>query len=439
MNVDIDGLFDFDAGMVCAEIFVDEDVYKLELERVFGRSWVFLAHDSMIPRAGDFLQTYIGEDPIVVARQKDGSVRAFLNQCIHRGMRICRADEGNARSFMCSFHGWTYDTAGNLTGVPHEKTVYRPNTFDKSTRGPRKVTRVESYKGFHFGTWAEDAPSLLEYLGDMAWYFDAYIDRYSGGLEAIANHRWIIPANWKLKAEQFASDALHAEISHASAIQVMTPKGTETAETNHAVRAVNATGHQFASPYGHGTGWFDVPGSLHPDPVVANWENEQRENVASRLGALRADTARGHATIFPNFHFLLNGTFRVVHPRGPNEMEIWAWTMVPAEAPEPVKENYARSLTRTFSPSGMFEQDDAENWAEIQRILRGKVARGVRLSYEMVHDPLPSGASEFPGYVVPANYSDVAALGLYRHYADLMSSHTWAEAVEMKLQREAAK
>lgn len=109
---------DIGSGLVNPQIYTDPDLYQLELKNVFGRSWLFLAHDSQLPKAGSFVQTYMGEDPVLVVRQRDGSVKAFLNQCRHRGMRICRAEAGTNRAFTCSYHGWSYDLEGNLINVP---------------------------------------------------------------------------------------------------------------------------------------------------------------------------------------------------------------------------------------------------------------------------------------------------------------------------------
>ena len=122
--IDLDALR-FDQGVIDPLVYSDPDVYQLELERVFGRSWLFLAHDSQLPRRGSFVQTYMGEDPVLVVRQKDHGVKAFLNQCRHRGMRICRAEEGTNRTFTCSYHGWAYDLEGNLVNVPQEERAYR--------------------------------------------------------------------------------------------------------------------------------------------------------------------------------------------------------------------------------------------------------------------------------------------------------------------------
>src|SRR3954452_19213948 len=113
-------LVDVDAGRVSAFIYADDDIYEAEMRNIFGKSWLFLAHDSSMPKRGDYLTTTMGDDPVIVVNQGNGEYAAFLNQCRHRGMRICRADEGNARAFTCTYHGWVYDIAGNLTQVPHE-------------------------------------------------------------------------------------------------------------------------------------------------------------------------------------------------------------------------------------------------------------------------------------------------------------------------------
>ncbi|MCY4499683.1 MAG: Rieske 2Fe-2S domain-containing protein, partial [Rhodospirillaceae bacterium] len=113
-----------DDGLISRRIFVDPDIYRIELENIFAKCWLFLAHESQIPSPGDYTTNYMGEDPVLIWRGLDGKVRAFLNSCRHRGMRVCRTDAGNARQFACPFHGWTYGSNGELKTVPSLEDSY---------------------------------------------------------------------------------------------------------------------------------------------------------------------------------------------------------------------------------------------------------------------------------------------------------------------------
>ena len=113
----IAGLLAPDASWQDRRIYWDEDIYQQELERVFARSWLFLTHENLIPNPGDFITTFMGEDRVIVVRGRDGVIRAFLNSCNHRGNIVCRADSGNARSFVCHYHGWAYGLDGTLAGL----------------------------------------------------------------------------------------------------------------------------------------------------------------------------------------------------------------------------------------------------------------------------------------------------------------------------------
>ena len=295
MITDVTKLVDYENGLLDPRIYTDPDLYEAELEHVFGRCWLFLAHDSMIPKAGDFIQTYMAEDPVLVVRQADGSVKAFLNQCRHRGMRICRADLGSTKTFTCSYHGWAYDIAGRLINVPHEADGYH-SEIDKAEWGPIQVAQVASYKGLIFGTWDPTAPSLEDYLGDFKWYLDSFWDRWPGGTQVIGGvHKWVISCNWKFAAEQFASDMYHAEISHASAIMALAPQRQVSVEEQ-AERRMQG-GRQVSSPNGHGMGFFTTENFDQDGPLARDWVLSNREMLEERLGesrhALRAGPSDG--------------------------------------------------------------------------------------------------------------------------------------------------
>src|SRR5689334_25166622 len=160
------GLVDVDKGLVDRRIFSSEEIYQLELERIFARAWNFTAHESQIPNAGDFFLNYIGEDRVIVVRDKSGGVNVLLNTCRHRGNAVCRAEEGHATSFMCTYHGWTYDLTGALVGVPGFKDYYHED-LKREEWGLIAAQKVESYKGFVFASLDADAVPLEEFLGDI--------------------------------------------------------------------------------------------------------------------------------------------------------------------------------------------------------------------------------------------------------------------------------
>ena len=106
-----------DKGLLDRSVFTGEEIYQHELERIFTRAWLWIGHDS--PNPNDFFTTYMGEDPVILTRDAKGELHAMLNMCRHRGNRVVRADDGNAKNFMCTYHGWTYSSdGGKLASVP---------------------------------------------------------------------------------------------------------------------------------------------------------------------------------------------------------------------------------------------------------------------------------------------------------------------------------
>jgi phenylpropionate dioxygenase-like ring-hydroxylating dioxygenase large terminal subunit len=370
----------------------------------------------------------MGEDPVVVVRQKDASIAVFLNQCRHRGMRICRSDAGNAKAFTCSYHGWAYDTAGNLINVPYEAESFA--CLDKKEWSPLKA-RVETYKGLIFANWDENAIDLDTYLGEAKFYMDHMLDRTEAGTEVIPGiQKWVIPCNWKFAAEQFCSDMYHAgTTSHLSGIIAGLPEDLELADL-----APPKFGKQYRASWGgHGSGFYIGDPNLMlaiMGPKVTSYltEGPAAEKAAERLGSIERGTKImvEHMTVFPTCSFLPGvNTIRTWHPRGPNEVEVWAFTVVDADAPDDIKEEFRRQTLRTFSAGGVFEQDDGENWVEIQHILRGHKARSRPFNAEMSMDQTVDNDPLYPGRICNNVYSEEAARGLYAHWLKMMTSPDW--------------
>ncbi|MDR7608689.1 MAG: Rieske 2Fe-2S domain-containing protein, partial [Armatimonadota bacterium] len=171
-------------GWIPAAIYSDPGVFEAEEERVFGRAWVFLAHESEIPEPGDYVVRRIVRDSFIVVRDEYGEVRVLANVCRHRGMQVCRAERGNASHFRCPYHGWTYRNTGDLVGVPfHEDAYGGDREFPKSEFGLLSAPRVASYNGLVFASLDPGAPPLEEYLGGFRFYLDFYTRQSPAGLE----------------------------------------------------------------------------------------------------------------------------------------------------------------------------------------------------------------------------------------------------------------
>ena len=125
-----------DATLISRKAWSDPHVYALEKKGIFGKSWLFLAHESQIPNPGDFVQAYMCETPILVARGEAGGIHANINSCVHRGLPVCRADRGNAKSFVCPYHSWNYSVEGKLKAIPQERHV-EARSISQSSRSKR--------------------------------------------------------------------------------------------------------------------------------------------------------------------------------------------------------------------------------------------------------------------------------------------------------------
>lgn len=142
----LDALVDLEGGAISREIFVSEDLYQREQEQIFARCWLFVGHESQVPNPGDYFVSCMGEEGVIVVRDHHRQLHVFLNTCRHRGMKVCRYDEGNTTLFTCPYHGWSYGTDGRLAGVPYFEEAYR-SRLDKSRWGLISVAQIENYHG----------------------------------------------------------------------------------------------------------------------------------------------------------------------------------------------------------------------------------------------------------------------------------------------------
>lgn len=414
------------AGQVPSFIFNSPEVYQLEIAQVYARCWLFVAHESEVPEPGDYVTRFMSQDPVIVARGEDGRVRVFLNVCRHRGMRLCRADIGNSSHFRCSYHGFTYRNTGELIGVPFQKEAYR-DTMDKSEMALVEA-HVDSYRGLIFAAWEPGIKKLEDYLGGMRWYLDLLVGRTE--MEVVGPpHRWVVPTNWKLAAENFMSDSYHTPHTHASMVELGVAQGGY---------GFAKDGYHIHAGHGHGLGLTaPSPSPIFPAEVLRLFEpnlTRAQFDVLSKMKNI-------HATVFPNLSFLNAPPYRVPsaggheaaphltmrlwQPQGPDRCEVWSWLLVEKDAPEHWKELNRRSYVLTFGPSGMFEQDDAENWSYITANARGQ-ASGQRISFHYKMGLDLQRISDFPGPgdVYQGKLNEANARAFYSRWLELLEEET---------------
>jgi phenylpropionate dioxygenase-like ring-hydroxylating dioxygenase large terminal subunit len=363
----ISELVNSDASLISRRCWTDHAVYDLEVLGIFGRAWLFLGHESQIRSAGDFVQAYMCETPIILSRGTDLKIHANINSCSHRGLPVCRADHGNTRRFICPYHNWSYTVEGELATIPQENAL--AGKPDKSKLGLKRVPRLESWRGLIFGSFDPDIIPLEEYLGDMRFYLDAFLGRFSAGIEFMgAPHRWVLDANWKLPVENQLGDVNHGAFLHSAII----PREAQD--------LIEQLGYSVVTHPGHGATFRLMPGDAPVDEVawgmegmggmfggaqVQEYLREVQARAAERVGPLRARMKGLTYGIYPNLSFLWsNASFKVSHPRGPGKVEYWSWAVVPADAPDAVKRVLRTNYSSFFGPGGILEQEDAEVWVQ---------------------------------------------------------------------------
>ena len=356
-----------DGCHISRRVFTSETVYQQEQKHIFGRNWLYLAHTSQFSRPGDFITTYMGQTPIIVALGEDGNIHASVNSCSHRGLPVCRTDEGNAKRFVCPYHNWSYTAEGDLAAVPQERKVNAK--LDKAKLGLLQVPRIDSYRGLIFGSFNKEIESLEDYLGDMRFYLDTYFERFPQGVEVIgAPHKWLIDANWKLPVENQLGDVGHGPFLHGTLLQD-TPAMAELED--YGFNTVPRPGHgaavrlmpEDADPANIAWGMEGIT-AMNPSPELRDYLLGIQQQAAQRIGATGARIKGLTYGVYPNFSFLWsNSTIRVSHPRGPGKVEYWSWWVVPRDAPDHIKQALRLNYTNFFGPAGLLEQEDSDAWS----------------------------------------------------------------------------
>ncbi|MDQ2959475.1 MAG: Rieske 2Fe-2S domain-containing protein [Candidatus Dormibacteraeota bacterium] len=423
---------------VSRRIYNDEGVHHAELERIFRRTWLFVAHESEIPEPGDYVTRRLGLDPVIVSRDEAGQIRVLLNTCRHRGTRLCRADRGNTSHFRCSYHGWTYANNGDLRGVTFQREVFGGD-FDKARFGLFRPPHVETFQGLIFACWDPAAPTLLEYLGPMAWYLTTVLGKFDDGVELIgAPVRTLIHANWKSESENLSGDGYHTPITHGTAFKLGLFATPSDLEQLGEVSGPRFTGRTVDCGNGHTMRIQRLPLTT-TRPAFFGYPKEMWAQMERNLTAAQVEVQSclsvGHGTIFPNFSFLENFKtsvdgpgrharyirFTLRYPLSPNLTEVLWFGLRPRGADQAWQRLSQLGYLRTNGPAGMFEVDDLENFVSISEAHEGNVSRDLDFNLEGGrHHPEAPATLGWPGDVVDGDRTEKTIRAFLLRWHDLI-------------------
>ena len=429
---------DLEKGTLDSSIFSNQQTYQDELEKLFGRAWLNIAHESLLPNPNDFFLSYMGEDPVIVTHDAKGGIHTFLNMCRHRGNRVVRADDGNAKNFMCTYHGWTFSNEGKLVSVPGLQEAYY-GELDVERLGLVEA-RCDTYAGLVFATWAQDAPSLEAYLGDARWYLDARFNRRDCGQQAYGPLKWIEVSNWKTPVDN-ASDNYHVAVTHSSTKIVMVSfKRSSAASLGHKSLFDTPAKHLFVNGHSLTIRVHESEqthrASLALGRLAFKHKTEEQIAIANefyaatlpeterRLGSFRArQLTVGNHSLFPNTVL----GFRLSLPRGPYRTEFWHFGMVDKDAPEEGKAIEVPTSAANDGINGFFEQDDMDNWHQVTHSGVPVVARRYRHVLSMGLGHATASHPEFPGMVSERYISENNQRGFYTRWQEFMNAGSWAD------------
>jgi 3-phenylpropionate/trans-cinnamate dioxygenase alpha subunit len=287
------------------------------------------------------------------------------------------------------------------------------------------VAQVESYHGMIFGCFDAEAPNLREYLGDIAFYMDLYLDRREGQTELLGGvHKWMMHCNWKFAADNFAGDGYHIATSHISAIKSGLFGSGGVVQRNVPEGEAPPLRYGVYAGQGHATNIFPGNGGLRGGRL-ADYLSTIQDEKNRRLGPERIPLSTGVITVFPNLSFHGSPSIRVWHPCGPDKTEVWSWCIVDKDAPPDVKEEMRTNYLRTFSMAGVAEQDDGENWNQCTASSKGVISRRYPFNYAMGMRYETSN-EDYPGVLGP-HITEVNQRGFYAHWSKVMNAESWAD------------
>jgi len=400
---------------VHGSLYTDPAIYQAELQKIWYSTWVYVGHESEVPNANDYVMKSIGPEPILMTRDKSGQINLLHNRCPHRGNRVCMTEKGNARSFTCPYHGWTFGNDGALRGYPFPSGY---EGADRSQLGLGKVARVASHRGFVFGSFAREGESLLEHLGAAAGAIDALcLNSPEGEVEVTAGYlKHKVKANWKFLVEN-ETDGYHPSFVHASIFEVA-ESGIGT--------LYDSDSTAVSRDFGKGHTENDLRPEFRKRGVPLSWFGTTAEKLPAYVSQMEAaygqDKAREimidgtpHIMIFPNL-FIAEIQLFVLQPLSVDHT-VQHVTAIQFKGAPDINRRLRQQTMGSVGPAGFLLADDAAMYERTQLGVQASNPEWLYLGRGRHRERLDGN-----GYRIGDATDETPSRGIWRHYKSLMEA-----------------
>ena len=369
------------------DLYIDQELFQLEMEQLFANTWVYVGHASQIPNKGDYYTTTVGTEEVVMVRHSDNSIKVLYNRCPHKGVKVAGESCGNTgKFFRCPYHAWTFRTDGRLLAIPLKKG-YEDTNFEcsEASQGMAPVENVEVYRDFVFCRLSPEGESFEDFFGESLSTIDNMTDRSPEGKLEIAGGvmRYMHNCNWKMLVDN-QTDTCHPMVAHESSAGTAIKVWEDAPEGTPKPMAVELFA-PFMSPYEfyenmgiriweNGHGHTGVSDSIHAeysdidgywDQMVAAYGEDRAKEI---LGDVRHNTV-----YFPNI--MIKGpiqTLRVFKPIAADKTLVESWTFRLVGAPDKLFERTLMYNRLINAPTSVVGHDDLEMYERAQQALKSR-------------------------------------------------------------------
>ena len=387
------------------DVYIDDEVFDLEMKHLFANTWVFVGHDSQVPNKGDYFATEIGRQPVLMSRHSNGEVYVMHNRCPHKGTKIVIDREGNTgKFFRCPYHAWSFKTDGCLLAIPLKKG-YKDTGLEESeaAKGLAHVGAVHNYRGFVFARLNREGPSFEEFFGESLSSIDNMVDRSPEGRLEVAGPplRYMHQCNWKMLVEN-QTDACHPMVAHESSAgtaiklweSLEKPEGTKKPMAMEVI-APFMSPYEFFEEMGirtwpNGHGHTGVHHSIHSDySAIPGYFDKMVEAHGEEKAKAVLNENRHNTVYFPNI--MVKGPIqqlRIFIPLAANRTlaETYIYRLV--GAPDMLLERTAMYNRLINAPTSVVGHDDLEMYERAQEGLHSDGLEWVNVQrlYEVDED-----------------------------------------------------